>query len=184
MSDALADVLVANHRAFLGFLERRLGDRALAEDVLQDAFIRGLPHAARVEEEALVPWFYRVLRNAVIDQHRRRGAAARALDAFAAELTEEAPPPDVAAALCGGVTRLAATLKPEYPGRRPAGRGRRRAACEGVCRGVRHFGLQRRGPPPPGPAGPQGPGGRVLRHLRGTRLPGLLLRQGLTSRPV
>ncbi len=114
MSDALADVLVANHRAFLGFLERRLGDRALAEDVLQDAFIRGLPHAARVEEEALVPWFYRVLRNAVIDQHRRRGAAARALDAFAAELTEEAPPPDVAAEICGCVTRLAATLKPEY----------------------------------------------------------------------
>ena len=29
-----------NHRAFLRYLERRVGDRALAEDILQDAFIK------------------------------------------------------------------------------------------------------------------------------------------------
>ena len=38
----VANVLVENHRAFLGFLERRVGDRALAEDLLQDAFTRNL----------------------------------------------------------------------------------------------------------------------------------------------
>jgi DNA-directed RNA polymerase specialized sigma24 family protein len=34
--------LVANHREFLGFLQSRVGSRALAEDILQDAFVRGI----------------------------------------------------------------------------------------------------------------------------------------------
>ena len=32
--------LLENHRAFLRYLERRVGDRALAEDILQDATCR------------------------------------------------------------------------------------------------------------------------------------------------
>jgi RNA polymerase sigma-70 factor (ECF subfamily) len=39
MNPELTLQLVDNHRQFLGFLERRLGDRALAEDILQDAFV-------------------------------------------------------------------------------------------------------------------------------------------------
>jgi RNA polymerase sigma factor (sigma-70 family) len=84
-------VLVDNHRAFLAYLERRVGDRALAEDILQDAFVRlaDRPDQAPAEE-AIVPWFYRVLRNAAVDQFRRRGAAARALESFARELDNQA----------------------------------------------------------------------------------------------
>jgi DNA-directed RNA polymerase specialized sigma24 family protein len=35
-------VLLENHRRFLAFLERRVGDRAVAEDILQEAFVRNL----------------------------------------------------------------------------------------------------------------------------------------------
>lgn len=38
--EAPLDVLLRNREAFLSFLERRIGDRALAEDILQDAFIK------------------------------------------------------------------------------------------------------------------------------------------------
>jgi RNA polymerase sigma-70 factor (ECF subfamily) len=108
-------ILVENHRAFLRYLERRLGDRALAEDILQDAFTRNLDRLADVPEDALVPWFYRVLRNALIDRTRRRGAEARALTALAAELEgATAPPADLHEAICGCIGRLAETLKPEY----------------------------------------------------------------------
>jgi len=111
-------ILVEQHRAFLGYLERRLGDRALAEDILQDAFSRNLGRLDEVPEEALVPWFYRVLRNAVIDRTRRRDVESRALAAFAQEVAHDperaAPPPDLRNALCGCVSRLADTLKPEY----------------------------------------------------------------------
>lgn len=108
-------VLLENHRAFLRYLERRVGDRALAEDILQDAFTRNLDRFDAVGEEAVVPWFYRTLRNATIDQYRRRGAADRALEAFAKELqAHESPAADVEAEICACVTRLAQTLKPEY----------------------------------------------------------------------
>lgn len=112
---AALGLLLENHRVFLGYLERRVGNRALAEDILQDAFTRNLGRFDAVGEEAVVPWFYRTLRNATIDQYRRRGAADRALEAFARELeVQESPAPDVEAAICACVTRLAQTLKPEY----------------------------------------------------------------------
>jgi RNA polymerase sigma factor (sigma-70 family) len=114
VTSALA-ILLENHRAFLRYLERRLGDRALAEDILQDAFARNLDKAASVPDEALIPWFYRTLRNATIDQFRRRNTATRALEAFAKELeSRDLPPADVAAEICACVSRLATTLKPEY----------------------------------------------------------------------
>lgn len=112
----VAAVLVENHRAFLGFLERRVGSRALAEDILQEAFARGLDRLATLREgESAVAWFYRVLRNAVIDHRRRQQTASRALERFADEL-DRAPeaPADVADAACRCVARLATTLKPEY----------------------------------------------------------------------
>lgn len=109
------EVLVENHRAFLRFLERRLGRRDLAEDVLQDAFVRTADRLASVPDEALVPWFYRVLRNAAVDRQRRSGSEARSLAALARELGDAVePPPDLAAEVCACVGRLAATLKPEY----------------------------------------------------------------------
>ena len=112
---AAVEVLVENHRAFLRFLERRLGRRDLAEDVLQDAFVRTAVRLPSVPDEALVPWFYRVLRNAVVDRHRRRGSEERALAALARELDDAVElPPEVRAEVCACVRRLAGTLKPEY----------------------------------------------------------------------
>jgi RNA polymerase sigma factor (sigma-70 family) len=107
------DVLLANHREFLRYVERRIGDRALAEEILQDAFVRSLDRADEIRESA-IGWFYRVLRNAVIDQQRRQAATHRRLDAFAAELGSEQESPELTAVACRCVSELAATLKPEY----------------------------------------------------------------------
>lgn len=38
----IAATLVANHREFLAFVERRVGNRATAEEILQDAFARSI----------------------------------------------------------------------------------------------------------------------------------------------
>lgn len=110
------DALVENYRAFLRYLERRTGDRALAEDVLQEAFAKVVARPDQAPgDEAVVPWFYRTLRNAAIDQFRRRNAADRAHEAFARELdAHEAPTSEMEAEICACVSRLATTLKPEY----------------------------------------------------------------------
>jgi RNA polymerase sigma factor (sigma-70 family) len=108
--------LVENHREFLRFLESKLGgERALAEDILQEAFVKGLAKASEIREgDSASAWFYRVLRNAVIDHARRRAASGRRLDAFAAELEREPQPPEAMQQVCQCVKRLADTLKPEY----------------------------------------------------------------------
>ena len=108
--------LLENHRAFLNYLERRVGDRALAEDILQDAFAKIVARPEQAPpDEAIVPWFYRTLRNAAVDQFRRRGAADRAHQAFTRELeTHELPTGEMEGEICACVSRLASTLKPEY----------------------------------------------------------------------
>jgi RNA polymerase sigma factor (sigma-70 family) len=115
-SPAAVQALVDNHRTFLRFLERRVGDRALAEDILQDAFTRGIERLQNLRDgESVVAWFYRTLRNAVVDHHRRKGAGNRAMEAFANELgTAEQPSQEVRTTVCSCVRTLADTLKPEY----------------------------------------------------------------------
>lgn len=112
---AVIDKLLANREAFLGFLERKVGDRALAEDLLQDAFERLDRLADLRAEESAVAWFYRVLRNAVIDQARRSAARARGLSALADELSDvSADIADEANETCRCVGKVKDTLKPEY----------------------------------------------------------------------
>ena len=114
-SPAALAILLENHRAFLKYLERRVGDRDLAEDILQDAFAKLVERPDQAPaDEGIVPWFYRTLRNAAIDRFRRQGVAARALDAFSRELeTHTTPEDDMQAEICACVNRLAKTLKPE-----------------------------------------------------------------------
>lgn len=108
-------VLVDNHRTFLAFLERRVGSRAIAEDVLQEAFVRGMDKLDMLQDrESAVAWFYRLLRNAVVDYHRRQAAKSRMVQAFAEELTAAEPDEQLEAVVCRCVAELAATLKPEY----------------------------------------------------------------------
>jgi len=115
-ASAALSALIDNHRRFLAFLERRTGDRATAEEILQSAFVKGLEKAGEIrDEERAVAWFYRVLRNALTDHWRARGVEHRALEGLARELADAAePPPEVAAELCGCFAPLLENLKPEY----------------------------------------------------------------------
>ena len=115
-SPEVAGRLVGSHRQFLSFLERRLGDRALAEDILQDAFVKSLEKADSIrDDESAVAWFYRLLRNAIVDHYRRGATRSRALELLATEMKDAVePPPEVRGAICACVGELAANLKPEY----------------------------------------------------------------------
>jgi RNA polymerase sigma-70 factor (ECF subfamily) len=106
--------LLASHREFLAFLEARLPDRATAEEVLQTAFVRTLDRGEPVRDpESSVAWFYRLLRNALTDYYRRRGAEARALEKQGAE-APRATEPELQAVVCSCLHRLLPTLDPTY----------------------------------------------------------------------
>src|SRR4051794_5203679 len=76
-SDAL-NVLISRRNELLGFIEKRVGSRATADDILQSALIRGIERGGEIrDEESVVAWFYRLLRNAIIDHYRRNASATR-----------------------------------------------------------------------------------------------------------
>ena len=113
--DNLLKALVGSHQRFLAFLERRVGSRETAEDILQDGFVRALERANALRtEESAVAWFYRLLRNAVVDYYRRRTTEDRALDAAAIELQETDVDAELRETICTCVRDLLDTLKPAY----------------------------------------------------------------------
>ena len=106
---------------FLGENEPALIEQARAAgaqlfELSKDAFAKVVSRPDRAPaDEAIVPWFYRTLRNAAIDQFRRRGTAVRAIEAFAREIESAvAPEPEMEEEICACIARLASTLKPEY----------------------------------------------------------------------
>jgi RNA polymerase sigma factor (sigma-70 family) len=138
LSPAALEVLVANHRRFLAFLERRVGRRDVAEEILQDAFVRGLSlgaSAALRDDESATAWFYRLLRNALVDRARRADVERRGLARAAAEPID-APDPELSDVVCACVTAIVETLKPDHA------RAIRRVELEGVA--VRAFAAEER----------------------------------------
>jgi RNA polymerase sigma factor (sigma-70 family) len=113
----ILDELVRQRDAFVRFVRPKVESEAAAEEVVQAAFLRGVEHAHDLRDgESATAWFYRILRNAIVDHYRRRDAAGRALERLAIEMPETLgdAPLDEQAKVCGCVRALAATLKPEY----------------------------------------------------------------------
>jgi len=106
------EVLLREQRRFIAFLERRLGDPATADDVLQEAYVKAVTKADALREgQAVVPWFYQVLRNALVDHVRRRDARARA-EAEAAAAAEAREGQDALHdAVCACVAQLLPGLR-------------------------------------------------------------------------
>lgn len=106
--------LLERRSEFLAFLRKQGASADQAEDLLQAALERGLePWSSPPSAESIVPWFYRVLRNALIDQSRRASAAGRALARYANELPD-AETPTEARRVCTCTRTVLASLKPEY----------------------------------------------------------------------
>jgi RNA polymerase sigma factor (sigma-70 family) len=69
----LGELFERHHRALFNFFSRLMRDRAVAEDLVQEVFVRMLKyrHTYRSDGE-LVPWMYALARNAATDFHRAR----------------------------------------------------------------------------------------------------------------
>jgi RNA polymerase sigma-70 factor, ECF subfamily len=98
---------------FLGYVRKRIQDPELAEDILQDGLLRAVQAAPTLrDEERLIPWFYRVLQNALIDAYRRRGV--EQAHVAATEIPDVAAEPEDGTELCACFEMLIPALKAEY----------------------------------------------------------------------
>lgn len=112
--------LVENETAFRAFLRKRVSDEAVAEDLLQQCLLRAVErHHSINNQESVMAWFYRILRNAIIDYYRSRASQESRQQTFEKEaevLTEREalPPDDVKAAICACLDDVVNTLRPGY----------------------------------------------------------------------
>ena len=84
--DPIEEVLLRHRGKLLGFIQKRISDPDLAEDVLQDGLLKALRSADELrDEERLPPWFYRILNNAIIDTYRKKNVETRYLESYARE---------------------------------------------------------------------------------------------------
>jgi RNA polymerase sigma factor (sigma-70 family) len=117
-SPAVVRALTENHGRFLAFLERRVQSRDDAQEILQEAFVRSIARGGTLrDDESAVAWFYRLLRNALVDHHRHAAAEQRTRDALAREVCEgddAGRDQELVDTICACVGSLVDTLKPEY----------------------------------------------------------------------
>jgi RNA polymerase sigma factor (sigma-70 family) len=118
--DGMIRQLLSHESSFRSFLRGRLGNDALAEDLLQQSFVRAVEHQHSVRnDESVVAWFYRVLRNTVIDYYRSQGAESRRNESFLQEMThlgadKEPPLDEIQAAACQCLHQVIPTLRSTY----------------------------------------------------------------------
>jgi len=79
--------LSARREQFRAFLVNRVGNEADADDILQNGLLKAM-HASETlhDQEKLVAWFYRLLRNSIIDHVRARNASSLRDEAWQQQL--------------------------------------------------------------------------------------------------
>jgi RNA polymerase sigma-70 factor (ECF subfamily) len=102
----------AERSRFVQMARKRVATTADAEDIVQRALVRAAERADSLVDPARArAWFYRILRNAIVDHHRARprdAGDADALESLPADAMEEAP------STCRCALHLLAELRPSY----------------------------------------------------------------------
>lgn len=117
--NATADYVVsavARERArYLKFVRSRVSSDEVAEDILQEATVRAYERANTLRERpAFEGWFFRILRNAIIDFRRRKSSETRGKEALSSEMEDRTEAQERTEHPCACVVPLLNELKDEY----------------------------------------------------------------------
>jgi RNA polymerase sigma-70 factor (ECF subfamily) len=115
--EKLNSVIFDNHQKFLAFIRSRVESGEVAEDILQSAYQKGLKKSQTLRnDERVVAWFYRILRNAIIDHYRHRDVEKRILTPAdpSVEIIPIEMNPQIEKAICKCMEGLIRDMKPEY----------------------------------------------------------------------
>ena len=116
MSLDIAPVLIENRRAFLRFLTRHMGSTDMAEEVLQQFYLRAISKSSDIKKQkSVLQWLYRVLSSTLADYYRAKTARQHGEAEYAGLqptcVNECTIDPQ---AVCTCFYQLIPTLKPEY----------------------------------------------------------------------
>jgi RNA polymerase sigma-70 factor (ECF subfamily) len=115
------ETYLLDHRSrLLAFIQGKVSDPDLAEDILQESLLKALRAAPALRErDKLVSWFYQIIRHAITDAYRRGRRAATHRKQYAEAMQTQnrylnPVDPEDEAVLCACFQALLPTLKPEY----------------------------------------------------------------------
>lgn len=117
---ARLDQLMLTRETFKDFIRRRVPTEEIADDLLQHSLIKAIEQVHTVRnEESLVPWFYRLLRHAIVDYYRSHATEQKKHEGFLKELTatetdKEPSFAEIPSEVCACLNRLLPTLRPAY----------------------------------------------------------------------
>ena len=111
--------ILDSQKKFISFLESKVKNREVAEDIFQTSVLKVLKKSKDLkDEEALIPWFYQILRNSVIDYFRENQKVlekSEEIKDFISELENEASINKASKdMLCECFKDLIKTLNPAY----------------------------------------------------------------------
>jgi RNA polymerase sigma-70 factor (ECF subfamily) len=112
--ESVEQILLQHQSKLIGFIQKRIPDPDLAQDVLQEGLLKAIRASGELrDEDRLLPWFYQILNHAIIDTYRKQSVEARYLESYARAEELDAFPEDQAE-LCQCFRALLPSLKPEY----------------------------------------------------------------------
>ena len=122
---ALDELYKASSAKLFGICLRVLNDRAAAEDVLQEVFVKVWHAADRYASNGLSPisWMATIARNAAIDRLRQRTARREDGGDAIPEMRDRSPTPEQRAVAAGEARRIAGCMEELEAVRRDAVRG-------------------------------------------------------------
>jgi RNA polymerase sigma-70 factor (ECF subfamily) len=101
----------AFHTPLQQFIRRRVSDETLAEDVLQDVFLKIHQHVDALRDvRKLESWIYQIARNAIIDAYRSRRSITPLDAEEVLDLPEELPDDDIVSELLPCVRAMVRNL--------------------------------------------------------------------------
>jgi RNA polymerase sigma-70 factor (ECF subfamily) len=113
--EALNELLKAIQQPLYGYVFKMVGERALAEDVLQEVFIEVYRKLRWLEEPALLrPWVYRIASRKVFKRMKREQQWARQIrdEALLDAIPAMTPEPDAALELREDISHLLNRVSP------------------------------------------------------------------------
>jgi len=71
MMNKIEQIWKGNHSKLHSFIQSRVGDATIADDILQDVFLRIYSRIDSLKESSKIQnWFYQIARNAIVDHYR------------------------------------------------------------------------------------------------------------------
>lgn len=90
MKDKISDTIILHLSELESFVHHRIGDRELAQDVLQDSLAKAINKSDDLRDSnKILPWLYAIMRNTIINSYRSQTRHQNKIDTIIREFEQE-----------------------------------------------------------------------------------------------